>query len=263
MFGIRISSNISVANNKSVIFITCGLHAREWIAISSCAYVARELVLSHTTNDSVVDKLEWIIIPVVNVDGYVYTHTTKRLWRKNRRPNSTECVGTDLNRNFNFKWATVGADHGQPCSDIYPGSWPFSEPETRNLAKYMYSIRRRIKAYVDFHSYGQLWMSPWGFTRYFPPTYPKNRDAMIRIVRAIYFSNGTLFGFGPAAIAIYKTSGDATDWVYGVLGVTHSYGVELRPSIFTQNGFILPPTYIEPVGKETFAGLKTLATVVS
>lgn len=60
-----------------------------------------------------------------------------------------------------------------------------------------------------------------------------------------------------------KTSGDATDWVYGVLGVTHSYGVELRPSIFTENGFILPPTYIEPVGKETFAGLKTLATVIS
>jgi len=27
---------------------------------------------------------------------------------------------------------------------------------------------------------------------------------MIRIVRAIYFSNGTLFGFGPAAIAICK-----------------------------------------------------------
>ena len=22
------------------------------------------------------DKLEWIIVPVVNVDGYIYTHTT-------------------------------------------------------------------------------------------------------------------------------------------------------------------------------------------
>ena len=59
-----------------------------------------------------------------------------------------------------------------------------------------------------------------------------------------------------------KTSGDATDWVYGVLGVVHSYGVELQPSIFTDNGFILPPSYIEPVGKEAFAGLKTLASFV-
>ena len=77
--------------------------------------------------------------------------------------------------NVVFLLTAVGADYGQPCSDIYPGESPFSEPEARNLAIYMYSIRRRIKAYVDFHSYGQLWMSPWGFTtRYFPPTYAKH-----------------------------------------------------------------------------------------
>ena len=65
----------------------------------------------------------------------------------------------------------VGADYGLPCSDIYPGERPFSEVETRNLAVYMFSIRRRIKAYVDLHSYGQMWMSPWGFKRDFPPSY--------------------------------------------------------------------------------------------
>lgn len=264
MYGIRISSNISTSK-KSVMFINCGLHAREWITISSCVYVARELLLKYSTDSSVkflVDKLEWIIVPVVNVDGYIYTHTTDRLWRKNRRPNSTECVGTDLNRNFNFKWATVGADYGQPCSDIYPGKRPFSEPETRNLATYMYSIRRRIKAYVDFHAYGQLWMSPWGFTRKFPPTYAKHWAAMRRIVQAILNINGTRYLYGPAAIAIYETSGDATDWVYGVLGVTHSYGVELQPSFFSNNGFVLPPSYIDPVGKEVFVGLETLATFI-
>lgn len=265
MYGIKISSNISTSN-KSVIFLNCGLHAREWISISTCVYVARELITGYNTNSSVkdlVDKHEWIIVPVVNVDGYDYTHTTERLWRKNRRPLGAKCVGTDLNRNFNFRWATVGAHHGQPCSDIYPGSRPFSEPETRNLAKYMYSIRNRIKAYVDFHSYGQLWMSPWGFTRFYPPTYPTNLAAMFKIRKAIYDTNRTLFHIGPAAVVIYYTSGDATDWVYGVLGVTHSYGVELQPSIFTDNGFILPPTSIEPVGKETFAGLKALANFLN
>ncbi|KAJ7377902.1 corticosteroid- binding protein [Desmophyllum pertusum] len=250
MYGIKISSNISTSR-KSVVFINCGIHAREWISISSCVYVARELVLKYATDDSVrhlVDKLEWVIVPVVNVDGYIYTHTTRRLWRKNRRPSSTECVGTDLNRNFNYKWASIGADYGKPCSDIYPGQRPFSEPETRHLATYMYSIRGRIKAYVDFHAYGQLWMSPWGFTRKLPPTYTKhNWRAMTRIVRSIYYINGTVFGYGPAAIAIYYTSGDATDWVYGVLGVTHSYGVELQPSFYSENGFVLPPSYIVPV----------------
>ena len=60
-----------------------------------------------------------------------------------------------------------------------------------------------------------------------------------------------------------KTSGDATDWVHGVLGVTHSYGVELQPSFFAENGFILPPSYIEPVGKETLSGLKILCSFIS
>lgn len=63
-------------------------------------------------------------------------------------------------------------------------------------------------------------------------------------------------------LLIDKTSGDATDWVYAVLGVTHSYGVELQPSIFSQNGFVLPPSYIEPVGKEVLTGMKTLASLV-
>lgn len=265
--GIKISSNRSLTN-KSVMFINCGLHAREWIAISTCVYVARELVLKYRTDESIrdlVDKLEWIVIPVVNVDGYVYTHSTNRMWRKNRRPsNSTQCVGTDLNRNFNIKWATVGAEYGKPCSDIYPGLWPFSEPETRNLGKYMYSIRRRIKGYVDFHCYGQLWMSPWGFTTVLPPTFHKEHlPAMRKIVQKIYHTHGTIFQYGPASTAIYKTSGDATDWVHGVLGVTHSYGVELQPSFFAENGFILPPSYIEPVGKETLSGLKILCSFIS
>ena len=54
------------------------------------------------------------------------------------------------------------------------------------------------------------------------------------------------------------TTGDTTDWTFGVLGVIHSYCVELRPRSSSQGGFILPPDKIIPVGKETFAGLKAL-----
>jgi len=53
------------------------------------------------------------------------------------------------------------------------------------------------------------------------------------------------------------TTGDTTDWTFGVLGVIHSYCVELRPK--GHPGFILPPDKIIPVGQETFAGLKALA----
>ena len=54
------------------------------------------------------------------------------------------------------------------------------------------------------------------------------------------------------------TTGDTTDWTFGVLGIIHSYCVELRPKSYSQGGFVLPPDKIVPVGKETFAGLKAL-----
>ena len=32
------------------------------------------------------------------------------MWRKNRKPNSgSSCIGTDLNRNFDFKWMVSGS----------------------------------------------------------------------------------------------------------------------------------------------------------
>jgi murein tripeptide amidase MpaA len=44
-------------------------------------------------------------VPVVNPDGYEYTHTEDRLWRKSRsRHNGDRCIGVDLNRNFDFHW---------------------------------------------------------------------------------------------------------------------------------------------------------------
>ena len=39
------------------------------------------------------------MFPVLNVDGFVYTHTNSRMWRKTRRPNAnSNCIGTDPNR---------------------------------------------------------------------------------------------------------------------------------------------------------------------
>ena len=54
------------------------------------------------------------------------------------------------------------------------------------------------------------------------------------------------------------TTGDTTDWTFGVLGIIHSYCVELRPRSSGQGGFVLPPDKIIPVGKETFEGLIAL-----
>jgi carboxypeptidase A2 len=54
---------------------------------------------SDSTVKSLVDKFDFYITPIVNPDGFVYTQTTDRLWRKNRQTvSSSSCVGRDINR---------------------------------------------------------------------------------------------------------------------------------------------------------------------
>ncbi|XP_072111106.1 carboxypeptidase B-like isoform X2 [Mobula birostris] len=93
---------------KPTIFMDCGIHAREWISPAFCQWFVMKAVQSFGTNctmDTLLNKLDFLIVPVINVDGYVYSWTKDRLWRKTRSRNpGTTCVGTDPNRNFDAKW---------------------------------------------------------------------------------------------------------------------------------------------------------------
>ena len=66
------------------ILIISGIHAREWISVAVALFVIRQLVEFHKSYKSLVQDLDWYILPVANPDGYVYTHTTDRLWTKSR-----------------------------------------------------------------------------------------------------------------------------------------------------------------------------------
>jgi murein tripeptide amidase MpaA len=61
-----------------------GIHAREWITPAVVTYIVRELTDFAESNVDVVQNLDWYILPVTNPDGYLYTQTDDRLWRKTR-----------------------------------------------------------------------------------------------------------------------------------------------------------------------------------
>jgi murein tripeptide amidase MpaA len=76
-----------VSAGKVGIVYNGGQHAREWISPMTNAWIANQLVTLYGKDAQItnfVDNIEWTIIPIVNADGYVYTWTTDRMWRKNR-----------------------------------------------------------------------------------------------------------------------------------------------------------------------------------
>ena len=112
------------------------MHAREWISPASVTYIINELVENRDAHGEAVKNVDWYILPVVNPDGYEYSHRADRLWRKNRKGGVGRCAGTDLNRNFGYKWGGAGSSK-EPCKEIYAGTGPFSEPETLAVSNFI------------------------------------------------------------------------------------------------------------------------------
>ena len=52
-----------------------------------------------------------------------------------------------------------------PCNDIYRGAAAFSAPETSNLANYIRENRDKVFCFLDIHSYSQLLMYPYSFSK--------------------------------------------------------------------------------------------------
>ena len=86
-----------------------GIHAREWISPATAVYIIDKLIgefgKSEALQSSPYTKVNWLIVPVSNPDGYDYSHTTDRYWRKNRAPpalhsTGSNCSGVNINSNF-------------------------------------------------------------------------------------------------------------------------------------------------------------------
>jgi murein tripeptide amidase MpaA len=247
------------AGSKPAVWFDGLLHAREWISGGVTIWMLNQLLndFNHDLNTTaLLTNLEVWVLPVFNPDGYAYTWTDNRMWRKTRSPNpGSSCIGTDPNRNWDFEWGGEGVSR-DPCNDAYLGAAAFSEIEVKTVGLYIKNMGN-TRAYINFHSYSQLWMSPWGYTATRPPDYTVQNDLGGRCVAALKAVNGVTYEYGCISVIIYPASGSSADYTYGVAKVVYSYGVELRD--LGQYGFLLPPEQIVPSGQETYAAFKVLA----
>uniref|UniRef100_A0A3B4BAW2 Peptidase M14 domain-containing protein n=1 Tax=Periophthalmus magnuspinnatus TaxID=409849 RepID=A0A3B4BAW2_9GOBI len=163
--------------NKKVVWMDCGIHAREWIASAFCQYFILETYKTDPKMELMMKNMDFYVTPVLNVDGYMFSwlNETTRLWRKNRTPGPCGCTGTDLNRNFYSNWGTVGVSF-DCCSQTFPGQGPVSEPEAQAVTQFVRNISDSVLAFLTIHSYGQLLLIPYGHPEVIAP----NQDELVR-----------------------------------------------------------------------------------
>jgi len=247
--------------DKPSIFVEGGIHAREWIAPSTVHYIINQLLTGYATNakiQSYVDKYDWHFISVANPDGYEYTHTNDRYWRKTRSPSSSSrCYGADPNRNFDFKWGTTGISR-DPCSQTYCGSSVWSEVEARNIRDFVTANKDNMIMYMGFHSFSQLVLTPYAATAERPPD-GEEMDRLGQVYAdALYKVHRKRYVVGPPPKILYAASGGSYDWAKGKLGIKYAFVVELRPATMWEGGFVLPPSQITPTGEENWVGFQAL-----
>jgi murein tripeptide amidase MpaA len=214
------------------------------------------------TTRSILDSYDFYIMPVVNPDGFVYTQTNDRLWRKNRNPapSGSSCVGVDLNRNWPYQWSVPGGSSTNPCDQTYRGTAQGNQPEMRGLLSQVNSLSNSpagIKLYIDWHSYGQYILTPYGYScSAVAPNQAEHNSLAAGTGAAIRAIGGTTWTTGPSCRTLYATSGSSTDYIGDVAGAEFSLTIELRDT--GSAGFVLPASQILPSGREQWAGMRYL-----
>ncbi|RWS21637.1 hypothetical protein B4U80_07146, partial [Leptotrombidium deliense] len=203
--------NSDVSKQKPAIVFECGIHAREWISPATCLWIVNDLLATNSGNE-LIKNHSFHFLLLTNPDGYQFTWTHNRLWRKNRSPGKFnlwyDCSGIDLNRNFDVSYATLGSTDNQ-CDYTYHGKYAFSELETQAIRNYVINLTKRtnIDIYFSVHSFAQIWLYPYAFT----DETPENNDDYIRLsklaMKAISDTNGEKYSFGRVAKVMYKSGG--------------------------------------------------------
>ncbi|XP_010732359.1 carboxypeptidase A6 [Larimichthys crocea] len=247
-------------HQKKAVWIDCGVHAREWIGPAFCQWFVKEAINSYQYDSMMrrlLNQLNFYIMPVFNVDGYHFSWTTDRFWRKTRSKNHKfHCRGVDANRNWKVKWCDEGAS-SHPCDDTYCGPFPESEPEVKAVAKFLRKHKKRVKAYISIHAYAQMLLYPYSYKYATIPNFNCVELAAHNAVTALYSAYGVRYRYGPASTTLYVSSGSSIDWAYRN-GIPYAFAFELRDTGYF--GFLLPESLINPTCTETMRAVKAIAS---
>jgi Zinc carboxypeptidase len=194
--GIEITRDVRRRDGKPVLLITGLHHGNEWPsgeATMEFGFDLAENPRRERSIDRLLDRVRVVLVPVVNVDGFV----------RNTRRTATN---VDMNRNYGFGWGE---------SPPFQGSGPFSEPETRNMRDLISS--RQVTTFLTVHTCLANMLYP-------PLQHKAGLPQDIDRFRAFADAMATQNGYPHLTSADdFETTGEAIDWSYYAtrgLGIT-------------------------------------------
>lgn len=232
---------------KPRLFLIGAIHAREYATAETATRFAEHL----TSNYGIDPDITWLldfneihILSIANPDGRALAEDGYGQRKNLNNHNGGQCnvppgwenqFGTDLNRNHTFKWGDSSKD---PCTTMYQGPTPGSEPETQAIESYIRSIYPDQRGedllesaqltssglLISLHSFGELVLWPWGWT-----DVPTPNDTELKTLghKLAYFNDYTPY----QSYYLYKTTGDTDDFAFGELGIA-AYTIELGTQFF-------------------------------
>lgn len=244
LFIVKISDNITSDEPEPEVYVDGGIHAHEHLSTEQALALIHWLVDGHGSDaraTAIVNSTEVWIAPMVNPDGAAFDISNGEFhkWRKNHQPNAGgSTVGTDINRNFSYKWGGRGSS-GDPANSFYRGPKPWSTPEARRIRDFVRSRviggSQQLWLALTIHSHGEFVMYPFGWTAdpAPPDMRPGDSDRLKALAQGMADRNGYR---ALQAGQLYRSSGTFMDWAYArhrVLALT----LEMAPPASVDDGW--------------------------
>lgn len=237
----RISDNVATDEAEPEVLFDGMHHAREHLTVEETLAIMHMLADNYSKQKikNLVDNREIYIIFDLNPDGgeYDILNEVYHYWRKNRQPTPRPgYTGTDLNRNYSYKWGCCGGSSGFEGDETYRGPSPESAPEVAAYAAFVDSRViggvQQITSSISFHTYGELVMWPYGytFTDIPPDMDPTDHDVFVKMGTDMAATTCNPSCYTPQQSSdLYITDGSNLDWMYGQHKI-FAFTIEMYPA---------------------------------
>ncbi|MEO7609251.1 MAG: M14 family zinc carboxypeptidase [Saprospiraceae bacterium] len=203
-------------SNEPEILFTALHHAREPISLTQMSWYMWYILENYSKNPEIkylLDNTGQYFVPCLNPDGYVFNEEQfpdqLGMWRKNLRNNQDGSFGVDLNRNYSLGWGIDNfGSSPDPESITYRGPFDASEPEVQALMDF--SIDHSFQIALNYHSFGNLLLYPWGYLN----EETVDSSTFRNMARELNETNVLESGL-PLNLLGYPVNGQSDDWLYG------------------------------------------------